>query len=499
MAEETADRQAARPFAVSAIARLTATVDQYRAILVAAVFVAVAFVVYYYAGEGQAGNPGGSPYNNFVILGDALLEGHVDIHDGAALRSYMEMDIRDGKHYIIPPPWPAVLMLPGVAIWGREFDQTLFSAVIGAVTAGVVFLISRRLSDKLETQLWLTTLVIFGTVFWYAAANGGVWFFSHTVAVLFLFLAIFFTLVRRQPLVAGLCLGAAFWTRQSTLLTLPFFLIMFSDLWLKPAEEGLKPWQRLDLHPLFQLGSGLSVFLVLSFLYNYWRFETPLDASQHYLPENVKQEPWFNHGPFDVRYISRHVVSAFESMPVVTSAKPYVLVSLSGMAIWATTPAYFIAFFNRVRDRRVLAVGILLLLIATGIPIVRAVSGLWDADWHTYIFPRHINILPFYILIAAALWFSRKDKFAIACWAAVIPAALMLFTFAGTGFAQFGYRFSLDYMPFLFLLTANAIGNDIKWYHKALIVLSVLANLWGILWLYHFHPQNLWDLSWVVV
>jgi len=484
MTEDTVGRPPARTWTGGPAARATSRAAQYRAVVVCALFALAAFAVYHFGG------PGESPYKNFVILADAVLDGHVNIENGSTLISYIEFDIREGRYYVIPPPWPAVLVLPGVALWGLDFNQTLFSAMVGGATAAVVFGISRRLSDKLETQIWLTILVVFGTLFWYAAANGGVWFFSHTVAVLFLFLAIFFTIARRNPLAAGLCLGAAYWTRQSTLLTFPFFLIMFSDLWLKPAVESLPLWRRINLRPLLEFGTGLSGFILLSFGYNYLRFNTPLDASQHYLPDNVKAEPWFSHGPFDVRYVSRHVVTAFEAMPIVHSAAPYVTISFGGMAMWATTPAYFIALFNRVRDPRVLIVGIALLLIAVGIPISRAVSGLWDSDWHTYVFPRHINILPFYILIAAAVCFSLRDKFALACWAAIIPTALMLFTFAGTGFAQFGYRFSLDYMPFLFLLTAHTIGNDMKWYHKLLIVLSVLANLFGVLWVYHFQRAD---------
>ncbi|MGH8247945.1 MAG: hypothetical protein ACREUU_16105, partial [Gammaproteobacteria bacterium] len=209
MAEEIAGYQPPRTWHAGLAAGVIDFASRYRVVFAVAAFALVAFAVYYYAGEGEAGNPGASPYNNFVILGDAVLGGHVEIYDGAALRSYMEMDIREGRHYIIPPPWPAVLMLPGVAVWGREFDQTLFSAVLGGLTAGLVFLISRRFSEKLDTQIWLTVLLVFGTLFWYAAANGGVWFFSHTVAVSFLFLAIFFTIVRRNPLAAGLCLGAA--------------------------------------------------------------------------------------------------------------------------------------------------------------------------------------------------------------------------------------------------------------------------------------------------
>ncbi len=164
--------------------------------------------------------------------------------------------------------------------------------------------------------------------------------------------------------------------------------------------------------------------------------------------------------------------------------------NLNGSSLWMTTPAFFYALFAGWKDRRFIVIGLGLLAIAVGIPVSRAVSGLWGSDWYSYQFERHINILPFYILMGMALWFGRKDKFVLACWAAIIPTALMLFTFAGVGFVQFGYRFQLDFMPFLFLLTAYAMGPDLRWHHKLMIVLSVLLNLWGVLWLYHFEPTH---------
>ena len=72
----------------------------------------------------------------------------------------------------------------------------------------------------------------------FTASNGGVWFFSHTAALLFLFLALYATIVRRNPLLAGVAVGAAFLCRPPVALSAGFFLIMFSDLWLtdKPDE-----------------------------------------------------------------------------------------------------------------------------------------------------------------------------------------------------------------------------------------------------------------------
>jgi len=85
----------------------------------------------------------------------------------------------------------------------------------------------------------------------------------------------------------------------------------------------------------------------------------------------------------------------------------------------------------------------------------------------------------------------------IACWSAIIPVALLLFSFAATGWAQFGYRYGLDFYPFLFLLTIRGIGDEIKWHHKLLILLSVCVNLWGVLFIYQFDPKQFLDLRWV--
>jgi hypothetical protein len=441
-------------------------------------------------------------YNNFVRLADSFLHGRIDIANGLEIEAFIEVAHNNGKQYIIPPPWPAFVVLPGVIVWGLALNQTLVSTVIGAINSSTVYNVTRGVTRKLSTQLWLTVLVAFGTVYFYAAITGAVWFFSHTVAVLFLFFAIYFTLVRKNPLMAGLCLGAAFWSRQPTILTLPFFLIMFSDDWLIWDRE--RPLlQRINWQPLLLLGSGLGVFVILSFIYNYMRFGTPADASQHHLPDHVLDQPWFQGGkvlcetrcPFDPAYISRHVVVFFEGTPVVRSQEPYLLSNLGGSAIWTTTPAFFYALFAGWKDRRYVIGGILLLALAVGIVVSRAVSGLWDSDWHTYTFERHINILPFYVVMGMALWFGRKDKFIMACWAAIIPTALMLFTFAGTGFSQYGYRFQLDFMPFLFLLTAYAMGPDLKWHHKLFIVLSVIFTSWGILWEFQFEPDHAFGID----
>jgi hypothetical protein len=88
------------------------------------------------------------------------------------------------------------------------------------------------------------------------------------------------------------------------------------------------------------------------------------------------------------------------------------------------------------------------------------------------------------------------DRLALAAWAATIAIVMFNWMFAATGWAQFGYRYGLDFMPFLWLLVVLAVRR-LRWYHAVLIGASILVNLWGVLWIYKFAPANLFGWTWV--
>ena len=93
-----------------------------------------------------------------------------------------------------------------------------------------------------------------------------------------------------------------------------------------------------------------------------------------------------------------------------------------------------------------------------------------------------------------------RDRLVLAAWAAMLVIALSNATFAATGYAQFGYRYTLDYMPFMLLLIIVAVGRRIQWYEAALIGLGVLVNLWGVLWIFQFSsvpPHGLFGWTWI--
>jgi len=71
-----------------------------------------------------------------------------------------------------------------------------------------------------------------------------------------------------------------------------------------------------------------------------------------------------------------------------------------------------------------------------------------------------------------------RSPLAWGLWLSVLATALPSLMYQNSGFVQFGYRFSLDYM--IFLVALLAVGNvRMTWVFKLLILLSIPLNLFG--------------------
>ncbi|MDL2334639.1 MAG: hypothetical protein QFC55_01230 [Chloroflexota bacterium] len=481
------------------------------------------FLVYWLLG------PMNTPYDFQLSQANNIIHGHLDMTEQYTRNlNLLERVLYDGKgfclptndprgpeidalipnarysdtclHYMQHSLGPALLLIPLVLVFGMTVSQTLISCLVGAAAAAVVFAITRHFTSQLRMQLALTVLAMFGTQIWYSATEGSVWHFAHATAFFFMVSGIYFTVVRRNPLLAGAMFGAAFMCRPSTILGGLFAIIAFSDMWLPAATEtGRSILRRVNLRPLIALALGVAPFIILNSLINYMRFGSPFESGYSY-GEQVYQDnlTWvYKYGLFNPLYIARHVAIVFEQMPVFSSQGSYIYPSWAGQAIWATSPAILLGLFAHLRKwvwpARLAALAVALsgaLLI-----IGAAADRLGIIAWTPADVPFGLHLLPFWVLIALAIGLSLayRDRLVVACWAAIVPIALFNWMFAATGWAQFGYRYGLDFMPFLILLAVIMVsrGTRLTRYQVVLIGVSVLINLWGVLWidkLAQIHP-----------
>jgi hypothetical protein len=164
---------------------------------------------------------------------------------------------------------------------------------------------------------------------------------------------------------------------------------------------------------------GLAIPIGLNALYNLARYGTPLDVGYFMIP-GIQQDPFYQMGIFNLSYIPRHVYAILFQAPILLDSFPYFKPSWMGLGLFFTTPAFIYIF-----------------------------KGPWTS-------------------------LSKKAALAVIC---ILP---ILITHGTVGFTQFGYRFSLDFTPFLMLLTAKGMQTKLTWSEKTLIIISILVNLWGV-------------------
>jgi hypothetical protein len=154
--------------------------------------------------------------------------------------------------------------------------------------------------------------------------------------------------------------------------------------------------------------------------YNFVRFGSLFDVAYWMIP-GILEEPWFHLGLFNLAYIPENLVPFLTGLPTFDWTAPFMHAPIQGVAIWFTTPAFVFALRSKLRD---------------------AVT--WSA------------------------------------WAAIFAVAFVIFTKGLSGWG-WGYRYAVDFYPFLFVLAICGMGVKLRWYHKLLIVLGVAINLWGVI------------------
>ncbi|MBI2314894.1 hypothetical protein HYU93_02445 [Candidatus Daviesbacteria bacterium] len=191
------------------------------------------------------------------------------------------------------------------------------------------------------------------------------------------------------------------------------------------------PLNRKNLYNFSVLNLGIIFFVLLDATYNFLRFGNFSPLSPYSLIPGIAQDPIFQQGFMNIAYIQRHIEALFLKLPVFSSSPPFIIPSLHSTAIWFTSPVLL------------------------------------------------------YSLRA------KKSLLMLACWVAIIVTQSVIALWGGVGFAQFGYRFAQDFMPFVLILVASGIGQKPTKLAYFLLCISILVNLWGIVMVNMF---NRWTI-----
>ena len=363
---------------------------------------------------------------HFVYQADAFLHGqlHLTVARPPNLNDWVLMN---GRWYVSFPPGPAILMMPFVAIFGLKANDVAFTIVFAAANVALFYRLLRRL-DQAEgggrpafEHAALSIIFGFGTLAWSCGIRGEVWFTAETVGVTCTLLYLHAALRAAHPAWAGFFLAFGTITRTPLALAFPFFLCeaLSPDgpvSWAK-LREG-KRW-REAFPKLLEFAGAAFVVLVPVAIVNVVRFGSPTEFGHSHLYANRVNEQIEKFGLFHYAFLERNLHAAFTRLPEIHFHPLKVGFNGEGMSLFVTTP-----------------------------------------------------------LLLYLLWPRQKPRLHRALWATVLLVAIPGFFYQNSGWFQFGFRFALDYTPYLILLVAIG-GHRFSRLFQVVALAGIVVNAWG--------------------
>lgn len=340
-----------------------------------------------------------------------------------------------GDHYYqafsLLPTIPYLPLVPFPALW--PLSRFLVSGTLGIVAGWLALPLARRYGPGGAAQYWLAALGAFGTLLFTLTIEGDFYYLAHLEAILLTFLALIEWKDRRRPWMLGLLIGLAGLARPTLwLVAIPFGLGLLADVAdvEEEAEETdeLPTSYRFDLRARLRVAIGFAIPLLAAAAVTGWwdwvRFGSVTETGYGIAWITPPLEALRDQGLFSISHVPTNLALFIGGGYGIRDTFPWLVPSNQGQSILLTMPALLIAFAVPMRERL-------------------------------------SNVL----------------------WGAVIVTAIPVFLYYGGGGANtYGYRYAMDFVPFLVALVAVALKERFGNLEKMLIVLSVCFVCYGYVW-----------------
>jgi hypothetical protein len=397
------------------------------------------FLIYYFS------NPKTQGYFDYTFrVAENFLYGYVGFH--AKPPSWLNEFVPfEGKFYSVFPLGSVLTMLPFAFLKFLGIISEMPAAFIAALTASLIclflLLIAWRYDFDWRKRILLSAAILFGTWMWTNLVMAGAWHLALGFAMLGELGAIYFTVFNRKPFWAGVFFALAFGNRTEILLTAPIFMFLLmredysrfqiSDsrfdlsnsgesindelLNKEAAMQKSQIWKRLAVFCIIPFVLGISTLI-----YNYIRFHSFTDFGYSRIP-GVLEEPWYRYGIFSIYYIPLNLKEMLYTPWRIINNYPYLVPTGFGGSIWWSSPFLFFLLRFGARDR----------------------------------------ILKY------------------AAWTTIAVLTLLLWTHGNPGGWQFGYRYAIILLPWMFLILLENSPKKISFIEWLAYIFSFIINAYA--------------------
>ena len=348
--------------------------------------------------------------DRMIVLAERIFQGRLD---DPIFAGTVDSVVVNGRYFVAVGPMQVIPYLPFV-----PFDlfhgaaRYLVSFAPGLAAAWLALPLARAYGRRDASSYWVAAFTAFGTLLFYVAVFGDLYYLAHAESFLALELFLLEWAGRRRPALLGLLVALSFLARPTTILAaVPFGLALVwrHGRWLRTAVVFATP---------------MVMAVVASGVYNALRFGSPLESGYGIsLLVNPSLMARRALGVFSIQQVPENLRLALLSAPQLRRSVPFVVPDKFGMSMLLVSPGLFAAVRAGFRS-----------------PTQRL---LW---------------------IASAL------------------VAVPVFLYYGGGYVQYGFRYSLDFTPFLVALVALGTRQRFGRLERFLFIASAASVCFGIIW-----------------
>jgi hypothetical protein len=351
----------------------------------------------------------------FTILATAFLKGHLFL---GPTNISLDASYYKGLAYWPEGIFPAILLLPFAFFFQGSVLQGYVQFFLNIINFLLLYKIALQITHDKRTSLWLGFAYIFATAYLSVGLVSWSWWFAQIVATTCVLLMVYEYLHSRRWLLIGICIACAMATRIDLL-----FAAIFPLLLIMVSKEKIME----KVIAICLLVAPIFIGLIGIGFYNYARFGSVIEFGYAYHIPGIAAAGKMlkEHGAWNLFYVPTNLYYLFLSGVqgvYVPGTKyltyPFIQANPWGMSIFLTSP-------------------ILLWCLKT-----------------------------------------KRQEVAVKASAVTISViCLFLLGYFGIGARQYGYRYALDFQPFLFILLCFAFQKGMSWKVKGLIIVSFIVNI----------------------
>lgn len=365
--------------------------------------------------------------DHFVKLASSFLSFRLDLIPPLAHQTAGDVSFFQDKYYVYFGPLPAILLMPLVPFLAQSTLQHSLGIFLTILDFWLLYKIARKFTLP-NISFWLSIFFIFSTVFLFLSIVNITAYQTQVIATSFLIMSLYEFLHKKRWFLIGLFLAMAGITKPTLYLATIFFMVeLLNSNFIKNK-----------LSNIFLLIAPILISILFLGIYNFLRFDNFFETGYSYQATmGIDLQDATARGIFSFQHIPTNLYFLFFKGPDLirnneinyASSFPYLKANSWGMGIFFTSPLFLYIFLTKL-----------------------------------------------------------KQKYVLSAWITVLVMLVPMLTYFGIGVSQYGYRYAVDFYPFLFLMLASIFQKNMPPLAKILIIYGILFNFFLMLSTWDIYP-----------